>query len=50
MLRSAAHHSIATQSATGPRWLDADLPQRQLLCRLLGVKQTRYAQCDFFWL
>jgi hypothetical protein len=31
-------------SALGP---DADLLQRQLLCRLLGVKQS-YAQREFF--
>jgi len=29
-------------------WPDADLVQRQLLRRLLGVKQTRYAQREFF--
>jgi len=29
-------------------WPDADLVQRQFLRRLLGVKQTRYAQREFF--
>ena len=27
---------------------DADLVQRHLLCRLLGVEPTRYAQREFF--
>jgi hypothetical protein len=29
-------------------WPDADLPQRQLLGRLLGVERTRYAQRELF--
>ena len=29
-------------------WPDADLVQRQLLRRLLGLKPTRYAQREFF--
>ena len=29
-------------------WPDADLVQRQLLRRLLGVKPTRYAHREFF--
>jgi len=29
-------------------WPDADLPQRQLLCRLFGVKRTRYAPRELF--
>ena len=40
MLFTALHES--------GNWPDADLAQRQLLRRLLGVKQTRYAQREFF--
>ena len=29
-------------------WPDADLPQRQLLCRLLGVERTRYARSEAY--
>jgi hypothetical protein len=31
----------------GGSWPDADLPRLQLLCRLLGIEQTRDAQRDF---
>ena len=30
------------------QWPDADLPQRQLLCPLLGLERTRYAQRELF--
>jgi hypothetical protein len=33
---------------SGGWWPDADLLQRHLLRRLLGVKRTRYAQCELF--
>ena len=33
---------------SGGWWPDADLQQRHLLRRLLGVKRTRYAQCELF--